>query len=313
MWHHFLNLFVVSFIFLSTKSLAHKNCTYDYHPNQPEVYYINLKRSIDRDKSMQQLLSSMKLRHFRVEAVSSSSLYVPSDLIPQQSGSSFPNVYKYKSIETIETSSKVMGDTNKHHLIHGLCTRGILWTELYCSMSHLLAIYRAVHSPTATSEYALIMEDDIHIPISTDYNELAASAPSDFGILQLLTVNARKVIDLWGLYDKQHTLWSKRNNNLYWSTGIYLINREKLRPIIDSIIHIDPIYPTIIQYTLIASKPRRRKDIPYECTSYFKTTMMLACVRVGNLAADRYIYAMSTTYMFRLPIAYVQSGFKTTV
>ena len=32
-------------------------------------------------------------------------------------------------------------------------------------MSHLLAIYRAVYSTTATSKYALIMEDDIHIGI----------------------------------------------------------------------------------------------------------------------------------------------------
>ena len=306
-----LYLLILSVITLSI--FAYKNCTYNYHSKSPEVYYINLKRSIDRDKSMQQLLSSMKLQHFRVEAVSSDSVYVPYDLIPQQSGSSFPNVYKYSAKETIETSSKIMTETNKKNLVHGIGTRGILWTELYCSMSHLLAIYRAVHSTTATSKYALIMEDDIHIPISTDYNALADSAPSDFGILQLLTVNARKVTDLWGLYDKQHTLWSKRNNNLYWSTGIYLINREKLRPIIDSIIHIDPVYPTIIQYTLIASKPRRRKDIPYECTSYFKTTKRLACIPVGNLAADRYIYAMSTTYMFRLPIAYVQTGFKTTV
>ena len=178
-------------------------------------------------------------------------------------------------------------------------------------MSHLLAIYSAVHSTTATTKYA-IMEDDIHIPISTDFNALAESAPSDAGILQLLSVNSGKVSDLWELYTKEHTLWSKHNDAHFWSTGIYLINRERMRPIIDAIVRIDPLYPHIMQHTLIATKPRYRKyKLPLECTG--KATKPSICIQSHDIVADRYIYAMTTTYMSCLPIAYVQTGFKTTV
>lgn len=196
--HVILYVVSISIILSSTESFASKNCTYDYHIKSPEVYYINLKRSLKRRKSMSQLLSAMKLNHHRIQAITSSSAYIPNDLIPSnydnnnhghKSDESVPDVCKYKTKEAINTSLKTMQSTNKTHFIYGICTRRILWTELGCTMSHLLAIYRAVHSTTSTSKYALIMEDDIHIPISTDYNALAESAPSDFGILQLMTVN----------------------------------------------------------------------------------------------------------------------------
>ena len=36
------------------------------------------------------------------------------------------------------------------------------------------------------------MEDDIYIPFSIDFNALAASAPVDFGVLQLMNANRGK-------------------------------------------------------------------------------------------------------------------------
>ena len=293
-----------------------KNCTYDNHPKAPEVYYINLKKSHRRRQVIQQLLSTMQLRYFRVEAVSSSSIYVPPDLVRplHNSALSFADVCKYWTKEKIDNSTQAMQVTNKTHLVSGICSIGILWTELFCTMSHLFAIYNAVHSTTAKSNYAIIMEDDIHIPISTDFNALAESAPSDFGIVQLLSVNSGKVSELWELYTKQHTLWSKHNDAHFWSTGIYLINRERMRPIIDAIVRIDPVYPHIMQYTLIATKPRYRKyKLPPECTVTATATKPSICIQSHDIVADRYIYAMNTTYMSCLPIAYVQTGFKTTV
>lgn len=304
-------LLIISFV----RSFSVTNCTY-YESNTkgPEAYFINLKRSRNRRKSMRELLSAMRLLHFRVNAATSDNVYVPDDLSQQSTDTSFPEVYKYRTKEAIDKSIQAMQQSKKIHLVNGVATRGILWTELYCTLSHLQAIYHAVHSPTAVSNYALIMEDDIHIPISTDFNALAESAPSDFGILQLLTVNDRKVAELWGLYtSRKGQIWSKRDSNLYWSTGIYLINRKKLRPIIDAIVRIDPQYPDIIQYRVIAAKPRRSEDIPRECSSFFQTKESLACIPVGNIVADRYLYSMTVTYMFHLPIAYAQSKFKTTV
>ena len=108
-------------------------------------------------------------------------------------------------------------------------------------------------------------------------------------------------------------LWDLRNTYMYFSTGLYLINREKMRPIIDSIVLIDPLYPTIIQYTLIAARPGRGKYIPSECTKTPTKSPLLPCVQIHDIVADHYIYAITRTYMSRLPIAYARSGFKTTV
>ena len=109
------------------------------------------------------------------------------------------------------------------------------------------------------------------------------------------------------------TPWDLRNTYMYFSTGLYLINREKMRPIINSVVHIDPIYPTIIQYTLIAARPGRGKYIPHECTATPTQPTLLPCIPIMDIVADRYIYALTTTYMSRLPIAYARPGFKTTV
>jgi GR25 family glycosyltransferase involved in LPS biosynthesis len=44
-------------------------------------------------------------------------------------------------------------------------------------MSHLVAMRTAIYSPTATSRYALIVEDDVQFPFDIDYEALAATAP----------------------------------------------------------------------------------------------------------------------------------------
>lgn len=44
-------------------------------------------------------------------------------------------------------------------------------------MSHLVAMRTAIYSSTATSRYALIVEDDVQFPFDIDYEALAASAP----------------------------------------------------------------------------------------------------------------------------------------
>ena len=187
-----IDLFIFLFLFLSFAYMSKANkkkCSYDNHPNQPEVYYINLKKSENRRKSVEQLLTLMQLRYFRIDGVTFNSAYVPNDFIQSKSDKPFRDICKYKTNETIDNSIQAMIETNKTHLVQGLCTRDTKWTELYCSISHLQAIYQAVHSTTATSKYALIMEDDVYIPFSIDYNALAESAPSDFGILQLMTVS----------------------------------------------------------------------------------------------------------------------------
>ena len=179
----------------SANKRKEKKCSYDNYTDAPEVYYINLKTSENRRKSMERLLNLMKLRYFRIEGVTSSITYVPNDLIQSNNSKmkTFPEICKFQTNETIDNSIQRMKEMNKTYLVDGLCTRGTTkWTELYCSLSHLQAIYQAIHSTTATSKYALIMEDDIYIPFSIDFNALAASAPASFGVLQLMNANRGK-------------------------------------------------------------------------------------------------------------------------
>ena len=279
---------------------------YDSFPNSPEVYFINHKRNDGHRRLTTELLSNMKLQSFSVDEIRHKRVYTPSNIMRIVKNSTVYDMCKYQTNETIDNSVKSMKSTNKTHLVRGLCTDKIKWAELHKTMSHLLAIYRAVHSPTANSKYALIMEDDVYIPISTWFNALADSAPPDFGILQLLTnygVNA-----LWDSYTPKN-MWFKRENNSYALTGLYLINREKMRPIIDSIVHIDPIYPGIIQYTLIAAKSesKHKSNLSRECTKTADyTTKSLACVAESTLAADRYIYALAPTYVSKIQLGYIQ-------
>ena len=257
------------------------------------------------------LLTDMKLKYFRVEGVSPKSVYIPRDIISDQTkGSYINNVCAYQTNETLSISLNTMQATNKTHITAGLCTQGIKWAELYCTMSHLLAIYRAVYSTTATSKYALIMEDDVYMPINTDYNALAASAPSDFGILQLMTNYGRHIDALWEHYLKYPSnLWIYRDTDSFWSTGIYLINREKLRLIIDSgIVTVNPLHPEITQYRMIATKSLNITTIPYQCSSISQLKKghnsdplsSKSCIHVERVIADSYIYNLTPTYVSKI-------------
>ena len=303
-------------------SFAYINCTYDVYRKAPELYDINLTRDSTRTMDSSKFQASdLRLHHHIIQGIAFNNVYIPNDLISgnntnsQTSDQSLAGVCKYRTNEYITTSIHKMRATYKTHLVYGLCSRDMKWTELYNTMSHLYAIYRAVHSTTTTSKYALIMEDNVLIPIDTDYHALAKSAPSNFGVLQLMTTYSPHVQSLWYDYnrDPSRGVWTRRSDDLCWSTGLYLINRKKMRPIIDSIVHIDPVYPTIIQYRLIAAWPAKRADVPIECMRrYILTTPSLACIPTDKLVSDSFIYALlpskhAPTYMSKIQLGYIPS------
>ena len=315
--------------------INNKNCSYDYYTDSPEAYYINLQSSTKRNKHKEQLLSAMKLRDFRVEGICSDNTYIANDIADITSQKI--NTCKFQTNEPIESSIINMQKSGKTHVVTGLCSNELRPAELYCTMSHLYAIYRAVHSTTTTSKYALIMEDDVYIPVSTDYNALAASAPADFGVLQLLTSQIKWLKSMRDDYIKKPLkgIWSKHTNTM-WSAGLYLINREKMQPIIDAIIHIDPLYPHIIQFKLIAALSYNIHNTINQCnTTYTPHTTTdsiqsthtppvstssavpsyntyIPCIKYNKIVADGFIYAMLPTYTIKLPIAYHLSDFKST-
>eukprot|EP01032_Pedospumella_encystans_P026815 gene26815-30310_t len=79
-------------------------------------------------------------------------------------------------------------------------------------MSHLKAIYTAVHDPivplgkkrSILDDYALILEDDVKFLYDIDYRALIEKAPRKFGVLQLITTNPEAVDSLWYNFNAAH-------------------------------------------------------------------------------------------------------------
>ena len=176
------------------------HCIWSKQPSLgPEFYYINHKTNPSYSRNAAQLLSKMGQTYERIQSIIENDVYIPKDLLiksevkTHKSGSTTSlNEHKYEGCkyhtnENITISINTMKKANKHVFINGICTLDITTTELYHTMSHLLAIYNAVNSLSAVSQYAVIMEDNVNIPYEIDYEALAASAPTDFGILQLYT------------------------------------------------------------------------------------------------------------------------------
>lgn len=131
------------------------------------TYYVNLDLSTERRAHTEHLLSSLQLPYTRIGALS------PLDL---------------KKNVTIRVRSAF------HHS----------QTELACLASHLIAIYTATHALSSKScPYALIIEDDVTLEMTVDFNALAASAPPGFGILQLMTSNGAEVQRMWSDYKEK--------------------------------------------------------------------------------------------------------------
>ena len=115
---------------------------------------------------------------------------------------------------------------------------------------------------------------------------------------------------LWTQYDaRPDKLWDIHRPR-FWSTGFYLIHRERLKSYINSIVTIDPAYPHIIQFKIIAGYTSKVKGcFPLECcptstTSYASNNRSLACIHSEYAVADSYLYNMYKTYTIRIPLAF---------
>jgi GR25 family glycosyltransferase involved in LPS biosynthesis len=106
--------------------------------------------------------------------------------------------------------------------------------ELGCTISHLYAMRRAIYEPSSYSKYALIIEDDVQFLFNVDWDALTATAPINWGIIQLFNSNKDTLKARWNDYLKQKRqgkdfYWVEkwpRQPVAYWSTCAYLINKE---------------------------------------------------------------------------------------
>ena len=108
--------------------------------------------------------------------------------------------FKYRRIRAIEPDSSEYNVV----MLEQPCKKNTP-TQIAVILSHLKAIYTAVHDPIPPtsqndkllSNYALIMEDDVKLLYDVDFAEMINTAPRKFGTLQLVTSNPEAVDSLW--------------------------------------------------------------------------------------------------------------------
>lgn len=200
----------------------------------PDIYYINLDRSTGRKSFMEQQLHFYGLSSStrRVRAYIPNELFIPADIKAPQECKFFKG------------QAKLSKDSRHRVFIDGHCGRPKnSKRELTTTASHLRALYTAVHTNPKTSSsspYALILEDDLQLVFDIDWAALVATAPTDFVVLQLVTSNERDMTLLYNDYKRSggKYIWHQRvDKNDFWCAGGYLVHKDRLRKIVDRIVH----------------------------------------------------------------------------
>ena len=274
-----------------------------------EVYYINLKTSPDRDDNMRRHLSKFAHPFFRVDAVSIGN-YANYDLTPY-----------HHPCEDISVQAPLIFNTTFHTFqrirVHQLCVapRNEM-KEIVVTLSHMKAVYTALMSNN-TSNFALILEDDMALQFEVDFKRLVEGLPPDFGAMQLFVINKVIASGLlkYFLKNVSYVPWKPS----YWSAGGYIINKSVLRRELASLLIQES---DTLELDLIAGSDRRspiflrsksalpskREDTyvcyPKICCQGLEFIRKFPCVLSKDVAADYYIFSLSfgKTYTSTIPI-----------
>jgi GR25 family glycosyltransferase involved in LPS biosynthesis len=201
-------------------------------PN-PDVFWINMDKSLDRRRYFETQLESFGLLRgsSRIRGMTPDSVIIPEEIRS-------PQDCKMLESKSVTDVPELMRRPRGKILIDALCGRPRNNKhELTVTVSHLQALRTAVNS-ISESPYALILEDDMQFAFDVDYHALAASAPKDFAILQLVTSNDQNLKYLWKKYKDSdgEYLWEQRSDITdFWCAGAYIVNKEVFRPIINRI------------------------------------------------------------------------------
>lgn len=234
------------------------------------VFWINLKRSIDRRKYFHSQMNAMGMKNKRIEAVT-----------PQH------DIMKNITLKVIPSVEN-------------------LPNEQSTVVSHLLAIYNAVHDQDIDplNEFALIMEDDVNIEFDIDFRLLALTAPKEFGIIQLITSDSTVANRLWNEYKKaiinnnnqtddmktiSSTLFTKRKtSDPFWSVQGYIINKKVIQKFIDRVV--------IIDKNTLATRIKIVDTNEYPC-------IRGQCSFPHRIVSDTYIYSGGNpSYIIKIPL-----------
>lgn len=278
----------------------------------PEIFWINMDKSVERRQSLSMHLDQLGWLHRRIRGLSLDDIYIPGDI------RSLWDQYDAK----VQTTEALIGREdpkfvtkygNASHFLVGLVGRGKTnrLKELGCTISHLEAMRQAIYNNRSSSKYAVITEDDIFIPFDVNFEMLAESAPKDFGILQLFNSNEESMLSVWKMYrrDQSSHLWVPNRVGQaasFWSTCAYLINREVMKPVIDAVIeNVKNTY----HVRIIAGirKPCRPKIS--ECCKHVAGTYSYefqerppCFIAPKGFQADSFLYTLNRTYVLTTPL-----------
>ena len=173
------------------------------------VLYINLDRSLDRKKYIEDQFALYDLKYTKISAIDGNDINdFYKDKLPN-TNFSFINNY----------------ENNKYKLSK---------YELGCTLSHIKAIKYAYDN---NFKEVLIMEDDCNLDLTFFWNkplnDIVNKAPKDWGIIQLFYFfNKEKINNFNKFYNNENV-----NNPKPCSTLIYLINKKGMKDILDAVFH----------------------------------------------------------------------------
>lgn len=315
---HPYSLIIIA-LWLLTSSLATEigtECTWRTADDKTTIYWINMDKSRHRRKEMEDQFAHTGMHNERFAAITMQNIHIPEDIRRTwMSGQALFQTHfpvPTKSIGQNEDMTVVLSGLYGRRRLNRI-------TELGCTISHLLAIRHAIYNNQTDSKYAVITEDDVFFPFAIDWTAMAESAPSDFGVLQLFNSNEESMRTTFNDYIKsrrrgEHKLWHETFSGQparFWSTCAYLINREKLKPVIDAII---TVQGEALQqyYDLKVIAGHRWLCVPayspccLNPTNYTFSEIPPCILAHKGFQADSFIYAMTKTYVSTIP--YITNG-----
>jgi GR25 family glycosyltransferase involved in LPS biosynthesis len=199
---------------------------------------------------------------------------------------------------TPQTCNLIMVDSN--------CNR-VSTADVSIACSHVSAMHTALHDQAEAakaSKYFLVLEDDVRFKFKVDVEKLIASAPDDFGALQLMMSHKLQIEGAWN-----HYLWSlndskdghkradyfihRPRNSTVWSAQAVIYNKDIIRPFIERAVVADR--NGLLGYKLVTSADYEKTN-PAKINAY-KPVIACAC-----LFADMFVYAMAQpAYVLTVP------------
>jgi GR25 family glycosyltransferase involved in LPS biosynthesis len=173
---------LVSYLFPLVSPLSSdEECKWNKSANSPNIYWINMDKSVDRRIAMEKHLNDVVGigKHFRVRGFTLEDIYIPEDIRSTWSS----DAAKYNTDEVIPPRSQITKSSklwNYKVILSSLYGRkkSNELKELGCTVSHLYAMRQAIEEKPSPSKYALIIEDDVQFLFNVDWDALVATGKS---------------------------------------------------------------------------------------------------------------------------------------